>query len=122
VRRGRHEIGDEGGRLAARLDDDHLMVHRVAASASHPYSRHDGLIVIDELKHAGIGQRQEVFRQIARAIAIAGVGGISPLAATDDVLGARKPRADAAARVPCREPARVIEMEMGRQHDVDVLG
>ena len=57
VRRRRHQVGDERRRLPARLDDDHLVMHRVAAGPPHPDARHDRLVVVHELEDAGLGER-----------------------------------------------------------------
>ena len=122
VRRRRHQIGDEGRRLAARFDPDHLVMHRVAACPPHLDARHDRLVVVHQLQDAGLGQRHVIVRQVAGPIALVRMRRVLPFAAPDDVLRARKARAHAAAGVAHREAARVVEMQVRGEHDVDVLG
>ena len=97
-------------------------MHGVTAGAPDLHARHDRLIVVHELEDARLRQRHVIIRQIARAIAFVRVRRILPLAAANHVLRAGKPRADAAGRVADREAAGVIEVQMAREHDVDVLG
>ncbi len=86
------------------------------------HARHDRLIVVHELEDARLRQRHVIIRQIARAIALVRVRRILPLAAANHVLRARKPWTDAAGCVADREAAGVVEVQMAREHDVDLLG
>ena len=47
---------------------------------------------------------------------------VLPLAAADDVPRSRKPGAQAAVRVADGEAARVIQVQVRREDDVDVFG
>ena len=49
------------------------------------------------------------------------MGRLLPLAGADDVAGAGKARLEPAAP-PYRGAAKMIEMEMGGEHDVDAVG
>ena len=80
VRRRRDQIRDEGGGLAARLDDDHLVVHGVAAGPAHFHARHDRLVIVHELQHAGVRERHVIIQQIARAVAFVRMRRIFPFA------------------------------------------
>ncbi len=96
------------------------MVHGVTARAPHADPRQHFPILLDELHASRIQQRHVVLGEVARAIALVRVGRVLPLAATDEVPGIRKARRDAVA-IPRRESTGVIEVQMRRQHDVDVL-
>ena len=122
MRRRRNEIGDERRHPAAGLDDHHLMVQRVAAGPDDSHAGHDRRIVVHELQDARLRQRHVIIRQIARARPDVGVRRIVPLAAPDDVLRARKAGPQTPVRVANREAARVIEVQVRGEHDVDVLG
>ena len=74
------------------------------------------------MQHAGFGQGHEVIEQIARAIALVRMRRVFPLAAADNVLGAWKARPQAPGRVALREAARMVEVEVRGEHEVDVFG
>ena len=93
----------------------------MAAGPPYPHARHDRQIVVHELQHAGLGERHVIIQQVAGARPGARVDRVLPLAAPDDVLRAGKARANAARGVADGEPARVIEVEVGGDHDVDVF-
>src|SRR6266542_3826442 len=58
MRRRRHQIGGERRRLATGFQDHHLMVRRVPTGPSHLHARHDRHIVVHQLEHAGVSERQ----------------------------------------------------------------
>ncbi len=98
------------------------MMHRVPAAALHLHARHDRLVIVHELENAGVGQGAEVVLPIARAVPLVGMGRILPFAAAHHVARAREPGSQLAAGVPFSEPARMVEVEVRRQDDVDVGG
>src|SRR5262249_31472183 len=60
--------------------------------------------------------------QVAGAVARVRMRRVLPLAAPHDVLRAWKAGTQAAAGVALRESTRMVEVQMRREHDVDVLG
>ncbi len=121
VRGSRHEVGGEHRTGVARLDPDDLVMRRVSAGPLHPHARHDGLVVVDQVDDAGVRERHEVVGEVAGPVPVVRVGRIVPLPAPDDVPRARKPRADLLT-VAHREAARVVEVQVRREDDVDVVG
>ena len=72
------------------------MVHRVAAGPPHLHARHDRLVVVDELQHAGVRERHVIIQQVAGAVTGVRMRRVFPLAASDDILrrgkrGRRRP-------------------------------
>ena len=67
----------------------------------------------------GVGERHEVLRQIAGAVALVRMRRVVPLAAANHVAGAREPRHDLPIHAH-REAADVIEVQVRRDDDVDV--
>src|SRR5580765_925771 len=118
VPRRRHQIGGERGALAAGFDHHDLMMCRVTAGPLHPHPRHDRHVIVHQLQHAGFGERPEVIRLISRRVLRMDVRRVFPFAAADDVLRARKTRAEPATRVADREASGVVEVEMARKDDV----
>ena len=121
VRRRRHQIGDEHRAsvppIRCRRSDD----ARCGRRSAHPHARHDRLVIVDQLQHAGLGERHEVVRQVAGAVALVRMRRVLPLAAADDVAGARERGRKRAGRVAHREAAGMIEVQVRGEHDVDVL-
>ena len=66
------------------------MMRRVPAGPPHPHARHDRLIVVDQLQHAGLGERHVVVEQVAGARPHVRMRRVLPFAAPDDVLRARE--------------------------------
>ena len=109
--------------LPARLDHRRSGgAARVAAGAPHPHAGHDRRVVVDEVQHAGVGERhvscrRGSWRGCARADAS------HPPTRRG---GRRSARAGSAARTaPDRvargEAAGVIEVQVRGEHDVDVV-
>src|SRR6266850_853464 len=84
-------------------------VHRIQVAAHDPGIRR-------------VRQRCVIICQVARAVPLVRLQRIVPLAAADDVLGARKPGSDPPRAVTDRKAAGVVEMQMAGEDDVDVLG
>ncbi len=97
------------------------MVSRMAAGAPQPHARHDLGAVVDEIEHASSRQRQEILLQVARAIAFVRMRRVVPLAAVRDIAGPREPRDDAAVRRPRGEAADMVEVQMAREDNVDLV-
>ena len=104
----------------AALDHDHLMVGRVAADADGAHAGRDLGVALDDVELPRLRHGQEVVLAVRRAAPLVGMGRVLPLAALDDVAGARERGHDAAA-LAARVAAGVVEVQVGVHDDVDVL-
>jgi hypothetical protein len=93
----------------------------MTAGTTHPDAWHDRPVFVDELQHSGLGQRDVIILQIAAAVACVRMCCVFPLAAADDVLGARKPGLDRSIGRPSGEATGVVEMQVRGEDDVDVV-
>jgi hypothetical protein len=121
VRRCRDHVGGEDGRLVARLQVDDLVAPRVTAGPSHAYARRNLAIAVEQVEHARTLQRQEVVLQVAGAVPLVRMRRVLPLLAAHDVTRVREGRTDASEVVPQRRAAEVIEVQVRREHHIDVV-
>jgi hypothetical protein len=121
VRDGRDHIADDNRRLLSRFDHDHLMVGCVASRTPYAHARHDGGVLVDQLKNAGLRQRREILGQVACPVPLIRRSRVLPFAATDDVLRPGKARVQLPVPVAGGETAGVVEVQVRRQDDIDRL-
>ena len=97
------------------------MMRRVAAGMPIADAGSDFGAVVHQRQHAGVHERHEVLGQVAGAITLVGMRGVVPLGGVGDVARLRKTRRQGAVGAPHGEATHVIEVEVTRDHQVDVV-
>src|SRR5688572_4354099 len=128
VRRGRDQVGDERGGLAAVLDQYRLVPRHVARRHPREDAREHLGVAVQHLELPGVGDGLEVGAEVARAGALVGLPGELEVAALDDVGRVRKGGAEDAlvvadaGGVAVGVAARMVEVEMGIDDPLHVGG
>ncbi len=94
----------------------------VAGRRDDAHAGRDLGLAVDQLEQPRFAERTDVLWQVAGAVALVRVGRVLPLAPLHDVARLAKQRLDAARRRPARRPTAVVEVQVGHDHRVDVVG
>ena len=118
----RHQVAEQHGALAARLQQDALMVRCVAGGGNDPDPGDDIALAVHEVESTRFVDRHEVVVEVAGRRSLVDVRRVVVLTGLHDIPGVGEGQANRTLTVPIGIAAGMIEVQVRVDHDRDVIG